>query len=41
MLSKDGMVDPLSLAMSFEEEDDERVQDAIEELLDNLWERST
>ena len=38
LLSKDGMVDPLSLAMSFEDEDDERIQDAIEELLDNLWE---
>ena len=38
LLSKDGMVDPLSLAMSFEDEEDERVQDAIEELLDTLWE---
>jgi hypothetical protein len=38
LLSKNGMVDPLSLAMSFEDEEDERVQDAIEELLDNLWE---
>ena len=38
LLSKDGIVDPLSLAMSFEDEEDERVQDAIEELLDNLWE---
>ena len=38
LLSKDGMVDPLSLAMSFEDEEDERVQNAIEELLDNLWE---
>lgn len=39
LLSKNGMVDPLSLAMSFEDEEDERVQDAIEELLDNLWEK--
>lgn len=38
LLSKDGMVDPLSLVMSFEDEEDERVQDAIEELLDTLWE---
>lgn len=38
LLSKGGMVDPLSLAMSFEDEEDERVQDAIEELLDTLWE---
>ena len=38
LLSKNGMVDPLSLAMSFEDEEDERVQDAIEELLDTLWE---
>lgn len=37
LLSKNGMVDPLSLAMSFEGEEDERVQSAIEELLDNLW----
>lgn len=37
-LSKDGMVDPLSLAMSFEDNEDERVQEAIEELLDTLWE---
>lgn len=38
LLSKDGMVDPLSLAMSYENEEDERVQEAIEELLDTLWE---
>ena len=38
LLSKDGMVDPLSLSMSFEEEEDERVQEAIDELLDTLWE---
>lgn len=39
LLSKNGIVDPLSLAMSFEDEEDERVQDAIEELLNNLWEK--
>ena len=38
LLSKNGMVDPLSLVMSFEDEKDERIQEAIEELLDNLWE---
>ena len=38
LLSKNGIVDPLSLAMSFEDEDDERVQAAIAELLDTLWE---
>lgn len=39
LLSKDGIVDPLSLVMSFEDEEDERVQEAIEELLDTLWEK--
>ena len=38
LLSKDGMVDMLSLAMSFEDEEDERVQGAIEDMLDTLWE---
>lgn len=38
LLSQNGMVDPLSLVMSFEDEEDERVQDAIEELMDTLWE---
>ena len=38
LLSRNGMVDPLSLVMSFADEEDERVQVAIEELLDNLWE---
>ena len=38
LLSKDGMVDPLSLAMSFEDEEDERIQGAIEDMLDTLWE---
>ena len=38
LLSKNGMVDPLSLAMSFEGEEVERVQDAIEALLErNKW----
>lgn len=38
LLSKNGIVDPLSLVMSFEDEKDERVQNAIEELMDALWE---
>lgn len=38
LLGKNGMVDPLSLVLSFEDEEDERIQVAIEELLDNLWE---
>lgn len=39
LLSRGGMVDPLSLAMSFMDEEDERIQEAIEELLDTLWEK--
>ena len=38
LLSKNSIVDPLSLVMSFEDEKDERLQEAIEELLDSLWE---
>lgn len=38
LLSSNGMVDPLSLAMSFADEEDERIQGAIEELLDRFWE---
>ena len=39
LLSRDGMVDPLSLMMSFEDHDDERLQMAFEELLEQLWEK--
>ena len=39
LLSTDGMVDPLSLMMSFENEHDERIQMAFEELLEQLWEK--
>jgi len=38
LLSRNGMVDPLSLVMSFEDEEDERIQGAIEEMLDRFWE---
>ena len=38
LLSRDGMVDPLSLVMSFDDNEDERMSEAIEELLDTLWE---
>lgn len=39
LLSSNGMVDPLSLMMSFEDNDDERLQMAFEELLEQLWEK--
>lgn len=39
LLSSNGMVDPLSLMMSFEDHDDERLQMAFEELLEQLWEK--
>ena len=32
------MVDVLSLAMSFDDEEDERIQEAVEDLLQQLWE---
>lgn len=38
LLSSNGMVDPLSLAMSFADEEDERIQGAVEEMLDRFWE---
>ena len=34
LFAKDGVVDPVSLAMSFEENADERIEDAIEEYLE-------
>ncbi len=37
-LSRDDLVDPLSLALALEEDYDERVEQAVEEMLDNLWE---
>ena len=37
-LSGSGMVDRLSLALSFSDDKDERVEDAIEEMLSKTWE---
>lgn len=37
LLTKVGNVDPISLALSFENEEDERVEEAIEEMLDKVW----
>ena len=36
-LSKEKMVDGLSLALSLKEDADERVEEAVEEMLNNLW----
>ena len=36
-LSKGKMVDGLSLALSLREDADERVEEAVEEMLNNLW----
>ena len=38
LLSQSEMVDVLSLVMSFEDEEDERIQEAVEDLLQQLWE---
>lgn len=38
ILTRDGMVDPLSLAMSMSDNEDERIEEAVEELLDKFWE---
>jgi len=38
LLSQGDMVDVLSLVMSFEDEEDERIQEALEDLLQQLWE---
>lgn len=38
ILSKENVVDPLSLIMSLEEKQDERTEEAIEELLEKFWE---
>ena len=39
LLSTNGMVDPFSLMMIFEDENDERIQMTFEELLEQLWEQ--
>ena len=36
-LSKKKMVDELSLALSLREDADERVEEAVEEMLNDLW----
>ncbi len=36
-LSKDGFVDPLSLAMCYEQDKDERVNEAVEQMLETCW----
>ena len=39
LLSRSDTVDPLSLMMSFEDDDDERIQLVFDDLLDQLWEK--
>lgn len=39
-LSKTKMVDELSLALSLREDNDERVEEAVEEMLNNLWRKT-
>lgn len=39
ILSQDGVVDPLSLILSLRENADERTEEAIEEIMDKIWER--
>ena len=38
ILGKNGIADPLSLALSLQENHDERVEQAVEELLTMVWE---
>lgn len=38
-LSNTNTVDPLSLALSFKDEEDERVEEAVEEMLEEYWRR--
>lgn len=38
ILGKGGMADPLSLIMTFKDDNDERVEEAIEEILNGIWE---
>ena len=38
-LSNGSVVDELSLALALREDADERVEEAVEEMLDNLWRR--
>ncbi len=41
ILSVNKMVDPLSLALSLKDEEDERVEEAVEEMVDALWRTDT
>lgn len=38
LFSKDGFADPISVALSLEKENDERVEMTVEEMLEELWE---
>jgi len=38
-LSNGSVVDELSLALALREDADERVEEAVEKMLDNLWRR--
>lgn len=38
LFARDGVADPVSVALSLREEKDERVEDTVEEMLENLWE---
>lgn len=38
ILSKNGIADPLSLALSLQKDTDERIEEAVEEMLNELWE---
>lgn len=38
VLSDGGVVDPLSLAMTYQDNTDERVEEAVEEMMENFWE---
>ena len=40
ILSGNGQVDPLSLAMTLKDDSDERIEEAVEELLSKVWEVS-
>lgn len=37
ILAKDNIVDPLSLIMTLKNENDERIQEAVESLLKKVW----
>ena len=39
-LSSDKTVDILSLALSYKDDPDERIEEAVEEMLNNYWKKS-